>query len=423
MATQWDQIKTEHCYPKIMSTWSSTDLSFPTHYLFDSSDDNAQHSTQTDEDEDATIDIVGVSDPPTISPRPFDHYKVASVMNECSQHMNLVRLSFDNHELEEERVFGECSFQQQTLLTKCYQILRQDLLLRMTYAGLHQWRSSDVQLHQEEMIKRRFQCDHSAKQFRKVFADIKWDPHLTQWCHRTLMKVLDNDLLPVYMDVLQLLKSKCPALVEQMIHSSSGEGVNEALKLLLKRPWNPAFGLPQIDKEIHFEPSPIFVTLPHSTGLLGSRRLRLWQIQLNSYGKVFPVMPYKTPSESSHKMTLRESMECIIQSTLCRVQELKEQYPSRPILLVSWSTACRVACKVAEVEKVSCLINLGLTVRGLKGSWDITNDPFLQCTTPCIFIVGCDGLCSSVEYTQELRSRMKSTTSLVLINGADDYVS
>lgn len=34
------------------------------------------------------------------------------------------------------------------------------------------------------------------------------DPHLTQWVHRTLMRVLDVDLLPVYLDILQVLKAK-----------------------------------------------------------------------------------------------------------------------------------------------------------------------------------------------------------------------
>ena len=34
------------------------------------------------------------------------------------------------------------------------------------------------------------------------------DPKLTRWAHETLLQVLDGDLLPVYLDVLQVLKAK-----------------------------------------------------------------------------------------------------------------------------------------------------------------------------------------------------------------------
>ena len=34
------------------------------------------------------------------------------------------------------------------------------------------------------------------------------DPKLVTWAHETLIQLLDSDLLPVYLDVLQILKSK-----------------------------------------------------------------------------------------------------------------------------------------------------------------------------------------------------------------------
>lgn len=76
------------------------------------------------------------------------------------------------------------------------------------------------------------------------------DPKLTRWCHETLLQVLDTSLLPIYLDILQVLKAKCPVLVEHMIHSSMNMVGGEAFALLLKRPWNPAVGLYATEKQV-----------------------------------------------------------------------------------------------------------------------------------------------------------------------------
>lgn len=73
---------------------------------------------------------------------------------------------------------------------------------------------------------------------------------MTRYCHETLLQVLNGDLLPIYLDILQVLKAICPVLIENMIHSSISVVGNEAFGLLLKRPWNPAIGLPTIDKHV-----------------------------------------------------------------------------------------------------------------------------------------------------------------------------
>ena len=64
--------------------------------------------------------------------------------------------------------------------------------------------------------------------------------------------MLNTDLLPIYLDILQVLKAKCPVLVEQMIHTSmSMVGGEQAFGLLLKRPWNPAAGMHSMDKQVN----------------------------------------------------------------------------------------------------------------------------------------------------------------------------
>ncbi len=71
---------------------------------------------------------------------------------------------------------------------------------------------------------------------------------MIRFCHETLVQGLNKDLLPIYLDILQVLKAKCPVLVENMIHSSAGMVGNEAFGLLLKRPWNPVVGLYSCEK-------------------------------------------------------------------------------------------------------------------------------------------------------------------------------
>ena len=130
----WDQISSEHCYPKLMAQWSTTGQSLPTCHLFQSTESepgpadryvscDCHHmscdpliiiyilffcsgieSGEGENDEDMVIDVVGVADMP---PCPYNESKVKAVMNECSLNMNLVRISLENADSELER---SCDF-------------------------------------------------------------------------------------------------------------------------------------------------------------------------------------------------------------------------------------------------------------------------------------------------------------------------
>ena len=62
---------------------------------------------------------------------------------------------------------------------------------------------------------------------------------------------------------LLIFSNQCPSLVEQMVHGlTPGEGSNEAVNLLLKRPWSVMVGMAQMDK--HVSPvTPVEHTLAH----------------------------------------------------------------------------------------------------------------------------------------------------------------
>eukprot|EP00731_Ephydatia_muelleri_P037199 Em0416g5a len=209
-----------------------------------------------------------------------------------------------------ECVLRDCTFQQKLLISQLVKILDGDHLARLS-----------VTAAPHEAISRRLNTDRAARQFRRVFADVKWESRLLLWAHETLLKILDSDLLPVYLDILQVLKSKSPVLVEHMIHSSVTREGGEALGLLLKRPWSIVTGMEAVDRQVKFEPAPIFVVLPHASMGVGGRRWRLWHSQLSSIGKVYPVILPEHLTNPCQALNLQVLVEEMVTVSLTRVQE------------------------------------------------------------------------------------------------------
>lgn len=89
---------------------------------------------------------------------------------------------------------------------------------------------------------------------------------------------------------------------------------------------NPDIGTPKdpplILLQVHFENPPVFVTLPYSSVGLGGRRWRLWQSQLSSIGKVYPVIMPEALSEPGRAKGLVEFSEIMMTLSLARVKEV-----------------------------------------------------------------------------------------------------
>ena len=188
---------------------------------------------------------------------------------ECAKHVNLVKVPTDISDSEAMigRILSEYDYKQRALFKQLLAILEGENLARLAFSsGPH------------EPIKRRLNTDKAARKFRKVLASVKWEPKLTRWCHEILLHALDMNLLSIYLDVLQVLKAKCPVLVEHMIHSSMSMAGGEAFALLLT-----AVGLYSTDKQVKFEPAPIFVSLPYAS------------IYVHHYSYLPPVETPRTP--------------------------------------------------------------------------------------------------------------------------------
>ena len=112
-------------------------------FLLSSSPDKATKELPSEEGEEEgesegceDVDVVGVD--PTLD-LPYDEHKVATIMVECSRHVNLVRKPAENSDSPLERVLGETGYQQRMLLSQLIRILEGDHLARLACADVSEW--------------------------------------------------------------------------------------------------------------------------------------------------------------------------------------------------------------------------------------------------------------------------------------------
>ena len=148
-----------------------------------------------------------------------------------------------------------------------------------------------------EPIHRRLVVDKTAKRVRALLASVNWDSKVTQWLHKTLVENLPKAYLVSYIDVLQRLRSKVPVLIDKMVavktpDAPGGDLARDGLRLLLKRPWDPAMSLISQQKLKKLPKSPILVlTASGPCDVLNttSKRMKLWNSLLSSMGRTVTI--------------------------------------------------------------------------------------------------------------------------------------
>lgn len=116
------------------------------------------------------------------------------------------------------------------LFNQVVKVLDYDRLARLTYVDNKRY----------EGVQRKTLVDKSADRMRKILAAAAWDTNVVQWIHGLLMEYLPPSYLSAYLDIMQVLKSKLPSLVDKMIFWKPGNVNQELLAPILKRPWHPA---------------------------------------------------------------------------------------------------------------------------------------------------------------------------------------
>lgn len=268
---------------------------------------------------------------------------------------------------------GTWSRDQTKLFATVCRILDLDRLARLANAGQN-----------HEPVLRRVVIDKSVARVRKALAACQWEPKLTQWLHAVLVDHLPPTYMAAYLDILQTMKSKMPALVDKMMLLRPVSSQPDLLAPVLKPFWEPCVA----HKVRKLPGSAVIVVVPSSPVMNApSPRLQRWYTLLSSMANVVPV---QVNLNSSHleKQTVRSATEYMISITRAKIQEIRNEVANRHIILVGFNAGAALALQVALVETVNSVVCMGFafnTTAGVRGSPD---DRVLDLTTPVLFVLG-----------------------------------
>ena len=410
--TSSSAILQEHSYAKPCSL--STDLhsrAKPACFLFMSKQSHVPTESQLA----CSSEIIDIETVDDVCVLPYDKEKACTLMNECERNVNFARADEVPDDTWEEKINKDGWTTSQTrLYNRIVKALQGDRLARLAFSG-----------HRNEPILRRLCVDKTAKRVRHILAAAMWDPSTMQWLHSTLISSLGQSVLAIYLDVLQVLRSKAPNLVE--ILTSSGNGSSdksglEALRLLLKRPWDPVGSFMSLHRLSKLPGGASFIMVPDVLAdysdvthvPAAAWRMKFWNSQLSGLGKVIHVTVGTTTTMSQYVIATETAVR-----TKCK--ELRERHPNRAIILVGWQAAGLIACRVSLVESVTAIIALSFPTQFISGriSGD-ADDLLLDCHTSTLFVVGQNATTCCIDDLEDTRERMQADTSLVVVGGADD---
>ncbi|XP_063695745.1 KAT8 regulatory NSL complex subunit 3 [Culicoides brevitarsis] len=337
---------------------------------------------------------------------PYNEEAAKEQMDECFKISLQIKNNHSDEEPWEDRIVKYTwTPQQSKLFSKIVRLLDLDRLARLAIAG-----------RSHEAIHRRTIVDKSVERLRKAFASVSWDTKLTQWVHSILLDNLPSSYLAIYMDTLQTLKAKVPSLTDRIIFGRPGNINQDLVGYILKKPWEPQVAY----KNRKLPNSPYIVVVPSGPTMgPASGRMQQWLTLFTTMAAVVPVQVPVTGSMGKNQ-PLQSVTEQLLFTTRAKLQEIRQETPERPIILVGFNAGAALALQVGVVEPVNCIITLGFgynTINGVRGT---PEDNILSVQVPVLFIVGQNAARSSPEEIETLRERMSANTSMVVVGSADD---
>ncbi|XP_066254551.1 KAT8 regulatory NSL complex subunit 3-like isoform X2 [Euwallacea similis] len=403
---------TDHCYARPWNWRPESSFLKPTKMLFGAKSLGAKplfSITGLPKSGDDFVDVDGLTDVEPPAPA-YDMEKARGLMMECEKHATLVRHNSDDENWEEKIVKANWSHAQHRLFNGFVNILNNFYLGKMTYSNL-----------KNEPVLRRAIIDKAVQRVRRLFNSFSYDIKLLQWIHQLLLDNLDQQNLSSYLDILQTLMSKTPKLLEKLLNAPSatnrmGPLNTENLLPLLKKPWDPVETSLAQDKPKKLPSNPVLVLMPCAPSV--SKRHQKWLALLSNLGLVVSV-PINFGS-SSHRMTMTNYLDQMFSLARGRIQEAKENFPERHIILVGVGAGATLALQLAQVENIFCVVSLGFSMLTAEGRRGEPDDNLLELQCPVLFVIGQCSSTSFQEDVEDLRERMRIETGLIVVGSADN---
>ncbi|KAF7993334.1 hypothetical protein HCN44_006394 [Aphidius gifuensis] len=403
-----DAILFDHCYSKLWNSRGDNKFIKPTKKLFFSKNPETTGVIYTDE-----IDVENV--PKSMEPDvPCDFNRSRQSMEEFERLANFAKPE-ENNDWEEHINKTFWTPIQTRLFNRIYRVLTAERLSRLAK------NSSPL-----EPIYRRSSIDTASKQFREVLASSGWDWNLIHWLHALLFENLPKEFLSIYLDILQTLKAKIPHLIDRMIanqpniSSKTGSITWETLSSILKRTWDPLTNFLNSNRPNKLPGNPILVIVPSGFGNTVSSIQQKW---ISSFGSLGTVINFNSNSGVlKNRVTMLSGMDQLIQNIRTKIQEARNDYPGRPMILIGFHTGAALACQIAQIEHVTAVVCLGFPFNTVEGKRGTPDDMLMDTRCPVMFVIGQNATSVRVNDVEELREKMPNETSLIVIGTGDDHL-
>ncbi|XP_074028948.1 reduction in Cnn dots 1 isoform X3 [Leptinotarsa decemlineata] len=402
-------VSTDHCYARPWNWRPDASFLRPTKTLFVRKLIPEKPKTANSLMPLEADDIIDVVTNPEIPAPVYDENKAKNVMEECERYAFAARM--ENEEDWDEKISKiNWSNGQHKVFSSMTNILNNFNLAKLALKGIH-----------NEPLLRRNVIDKAVQRVRRLFASVTWDPKITQWLHQLLIDNLGPHYLACYLDILQTLKYKLPAFADKMMYSSSsslriGSLNNMNLMSLLEKYWDPLASSLMQDKPKKLPGNPVLVIVP--TGPVITKMIHKW-IKLLSHLATVVTIPTNF-GLSSHRMAMPSILDQLFSVTRGKIQDVREDYPGRHIILVGFGSGASLALQVAQVENIMCVVSIGFSLLTAEGSRGEPDDNLLELQCPVLFVIGQCSNTSSQEDLEELRERMRVETGLIVVGSADD---
>ena len=160
---------------------------------------------------------------------------------------------------------------------------------------------------------------------------------------------------------------------------------------------------------------PLFLFAPGAGAPSSHPWMQRWKIRLNAIGEV-ETFDYDYMRERRKRP---DPLPRLIAAQRHALAQVREQYPSAPIILIGKSMGGRIGCHVSLEERVDGLVCLGYPLCAMGDVTKLRDQVLRELKTPILFVQGTrDSLCP-LDLLKRVRGAMIAPNSLHVVEGGD----